>query len=67
MMGISMGDEACGFLTLSETAYFLRLHKMTLYKLMRQKKSVPPYVKIGGDYRFFKSRLDSWIKEQIDA
>jgi len=48
MMGISMGDEACGFLTLTEMAHFLRLHRLTLYKLVwRKSKSVPPFVKTG--------------------
>jgi excisionase family DNA binding protein len=60
-------DVECGFLTMKEMAFYLSIHPMTLYKLVRAKKSVPPFCKIGGDYRFFKAGLNEWIERRIDG
>lgn len=48
-------------LTTKEAADFLKLHEKTLSRLARQGKL--PGNKIGGEWRFLKEDLVSWIHE----
>jgi len=48
-------------MTLKETAEYLNVHKDTLRR--RAKNGTIPAFKIGTDWRFYKSSIDSWIKK----
>jgi two-component system response regulator (stage 0 sporulation protein F) len=50
-------------LTIKEAAQYLRLNRMTIYK-MAQKGTIPAS-KIGGNWRFDKNILDKWVAEQV--
>jgi excisionase family DNA binding protein len=52
-------------LTLREAATFLRLHPMTLYKLVRS--GAVPSVKVGGQWRFARASLLGWLNDQTLA
>jgi excisionase family DNA binding protein len=59
-----MNDSECGFLTLKEMAVYLRLHKVTLWKMIKARKPLPPHTKVGRVYRFFKEGLSEWVDGQ---
>jgi excisionase family DNA binding protein len=48
-------------LTIDELAEYLRLQVKSVYRLVKQKKI--PGIKIGGSWRFSKSRIIEWIEE----
>lgn len=50
-------------MSLKETAQYLRVHKITMYRNI--KKGNIPAIKIGGNYRFKRSVVDEWIKRKI--
>lgn len=47
------------FMTTPEAMKYLRISKVTLYKLMKRKKL--PVRKIGKNYRYRKNELDKWL------
>ncbi len=49
-------------MTTKEAAEYLRLNYMTVYKLAQRGRI--PASKIGGNWRFKKDLLDSWLTEQ---
>jgi excisionase family DNA binding protein len=46
-------------MTVAETAQYLRVHKRTLYKLLRRHQI--PAFKIGADYRFDSDAIEKWM------
>ena len=50
-------------MTLREVAQYLGLHIMTVYKLTREGRV--PAAKIGGQWRFKRDVLDSWLETQM--
>jgi excisionase family DNA binding protein len=50
-------------MTTAEVAQFLRVHRSTLYKLLRQHRI--PVFKVGSDYRFYKDEVEKWMAEEI--
>jgi len=50
-------------MTPKEAAKYLGLHLITVYRLT--KKGELPGFKIGGQWRFKKDFLDSWIEKKI--
>jgi excisionase family DNA binding protein len=50
-------------LTLKEVAEYLKLSKLSLYRLLRERKI--PGFKIGQQWRFTKDTIDKWIDEKI--
>ena len=54
-------NETKELLTAKETAEFLGLSEITVYK-MTYKKQIP-YVKLGRTKRFEKSKLNEWINK----
>ena len=50
-------------MTLREVAKYLGLHVMTVYKLTREGRV--PAAKIGGQWRFKRGVLDSWLEAQM--
>jgi len=49
-------------MTIREIADYLRLSKVTVYKMTRQGKI--PALKIGKQWRYNKSEIDSWVKQK---
>ena len=49
-------------MTLYEVAKYLKLHRMTVYKLVREGKI--PALKVGGQWRFSRLRLEAWLAGQ---
>ena len=50
-------------MTLREVAGYLGLHVMTVYKLTREGRV--PAAKIGGQWRFKRDVLDTWLESQM--
>lgn len=57
-----MKDE---IMTIREVAEFLKLTEKTAYRLVSEDKL--PGFKVGGSWRFRKSEIDQWIKQQRKA
>lgn len=49
-------------MTIREIADYLRLSKVTVYKMTRQGKI--PALKIGRQWRYNKAEIDSWVKQK---
>jgi excisionase family DNA binding protein len=45
-------------LTAAEVSAYLRIHRATLYRLVRRNEI--PFFKIGSDYRFSRKTIDHW-------
>ena len=56
-----MSNSNSEILTMEEVAKFLKIGKTTLYKLAREDKI--PAQKIGREWRFLKSEIVAWMKE----
>jgi excisionase family DNA binding protein len=52
-------------LTVVELAGYLRVHKSTIYRLL--KKGLLPGFKIGSDWRFNTDAIDQWRVRQSTA
>lgn len=57
-----MKDEPGQILTLDEVAAYLKVGKRTVYRLAAAKKI--PAFKVGGIWRFSRTDIDGWIKQQ---
>ena len=51
-------------MTVDDVAQYLRIHKTTLYRLL--KRNQIPAFRVGSDWRFSRKAIDSWMKEQRD-
>ncbi len=49
------------FMTLEETANYLRVAEKTIYRLLR--RGSIPATRVGRQWRFDKTSLDEWLKE----
>ena len=54
--------ERTQIMTLKEVAKYLGLHPISIYRLI--KTSDIPAMKIGGQWRFKKEVLDTWLAKQ---
>ncbi len=54
--------ERTQIMTLKEVAKYLGLHPISIYRLI--KTSDIPAMKIGGQWRFKKEVLDTWLSRQ---
>jgi len=52
-------------MTIKDVADYLRLSKVTVYKMTRQGKI--PASKIGKQWRYNKSEIDSWLKQKSNS
>jgi excisionase family DNA binding protein len=52
-------------ITIAELAQYLRVHRSTLYRLLR--KGQLPGFKIGSDWRFDVETIDKWRMQQDGA
>jgi excisionase family DNA binding protein len=50
-------------MTVSETAAYLRMNRMTIYRLAQEGKI--PAFKVGGSWRFDRQGIDDWIAQQV--
>jgi excisionase family DNA binding protein len=48
--------------TIKELSSYLKLSEKTAYRLVAERKI--PGFKVGGSWRFRKSEIDQWTKEQ---
>ena len=51
-------------MTIKEVAEYLKLKEKTAYKLVAEGKI--PGFKVGGSWRFRKSEIETWIKQQSE-
>ena len=49
-------------LTVPEVARYLRVHPMTIYRLLRQKRI--PALRVAHNWRFNTQEINRWIKDQ---
>ena len=49
-------------MTIKEVCEYLKLNEKTAYRLASEKKI--PGFKVGGSWRFDKTDIDKWIKNQ---
>jgi excisionase family DNA binding protein len=49
-------------LTVRELADHLRVHRSTIYRLLRQRRI--PGFRINGDWRFDRDEIERWIKRK---
>lgn len=57
-------DVETKVITISELAEYLRVHRSTLYRLL--KKQQLPGFKIGSDWRFNIEAIDQWRMQQAE-
>lgn len=57
-----MSDE---ILTIRDLAKYLKINERTVYKLAQERKI--PAFKIGGSWRFMRTMIDDWIKNQASS
>ena len=57
-----MAEPDGDILTLDEVAAYLKAGKRTIYRLAASAEI--PAFKLGGTWRFSRSDIESWIKEQ---
>jgi len=55
--------ERTQIMTPKEAAKYLGFHLVTIYRLL--KKGEVPATKIGGQWRFKKDVLDSWLTDRM--
>lgn len=55
--------ERTQIMTPKEAAKYLGFHLVTIYRLLKKREI--PAVKIGGQWRFKKDILDSWLVERM--
>ena len=51
-------NEVASILTVETVAEFLRVHRSTIYRMLK-KKQLPAF-KIGSDWRFNRESIDRW-------
>lgn len=49
-----------GPMTVAELSEYLKLDRMTIYKMLREKRI--PASRIGHQWRFFREDIDKWIR-----
>lgn len=47
-------------MTLPELAKYIRVHKSTVYRMLKQNRI--PAIKVGNQWRFKKDRIDRWLE-----
>ena len=57
--------ERTQIMTPKEAAKYLGFHLVTIYRLL--KKGEVPATKIGGQWRFKKDVLDTWLTDRMNS
>jgi len=58
-----MPNTGVQILNVSELSEYLRVHKTTIYRLLREGKL--PGFRIGGDWRFSVDAIERWQRDQV--
>ena len=53
-----VGFETYDIMMVSEVTEYLRIHRTTLYRLLKRKEI--PAFRIGSDWRFSRTQIDKW-------
>jgi excisionase family DNA binding protein len=61
-MSYNFPEKRPRIMTIEELAKYLRLHKSTVYRMVRQGEI--PSSKIGNQWRFRKDVIDAWISNK---
>jgi excisionase family DNA binding protein len=63
---ITSNDGKLGLMTTLELAEYLRISRISVYRLVRQKQI--PVSKVGRQLRFRKDTIDMWLsKDEVTA
>jgi excisionase family DNA binding protein len=64
MKGIrpNAGEREYAILTVREVAQYLRIHKTTVYRLLKEHKL--PAFQVGSDWRFHREEIKRWMMNQ---
>ena len=54
--------EPSPYMTATEVAAYLRIHRSTVYRLLRNNQL--PAFKIGSDWRFVRESIDKWMADR---
>jgi excisionase family DNA binding protein len=52
-----MGEDT--LMTVAEVTQYLRIHRVTLYRLLKANKI--PGFRVGSDWRFSRQAIDRWM------
>jgi len=58
----NVGQGERRLMTLDEVAGYLRVHRSTIYRLIKTKQ-LPGVFKVGADYRVRREALERWVHE----
>jgi len=56
------GDAETEIMTLQEVAYYLKVHYMTVYRLIKT-ASLPAF-RLGSDFRFRRADVNEWVVQR---
>jgi excisionase family DNA binding protein len=54
-------DPASEIMTVGEVAAYLKVHPMTIYRLVKRREL--PSFRVGADHRFSRADIDEWIRK----
>ena len=57
--------ETPEIMTVNELADYLRMNKITIYRLIKANKL--PFFRVGYDYRFLRTAIEIWIKDLSES
>ena len=60
--GKTIPDPSPPVLTVDELSTYLRIHRSTVYRMIRHRGI--PFFRVGTDYRFSRQAIDEWRKAQ---
>lgn len=55
-------EESLDILTIKDLAEHLKVNERTIYRLVSARRI--PAFKVGGSWRFLRTDINNWIKEQ---
>jgi excisionase family DNA binding protein len=58
-------NQTRAVMTLDEVAAYLKVHSLTIYRLVNRKQQ--PAIRIGSKFRFRKADIDEWITAKEEA
>jgi excisionase family DNA binding protein len=60
-----MSNDKARILTVSELSEFLKIHKSTVYRLLREEGL--PGIRIGSDWRFSLDAIEQWLRDHTST
>ena len=49
--------------TLQQTANYLQVDELTIHVFIRKEINPLPAFKVGAQWRFYKDKIDNWVKD----